>query len=80
MTTLISIQDAYIATLMEAAARWSHRPGRIHQPAGGHFPRIARGARKTAQKRLAALGLSDAAARQALTDAYDVFMLELSAV
>jgi hypothetical protein len=70
MTTLIAIQDRYVATVNAGRARWAHRPD------GGHLSRIRRGARHTAEQALARLGYTPGQAAQAIADARDMAELE----
>jgi uncharacterized membrane protein len=66
MPTLIAIQDEYVETLNLGIARWSHRKN------GGHVNRIARGARRKAEKRLRGIGFNEQQISQIVKDARDM--------
>lgn len=78
MTTLIGIQEEYIATVNAAHSRWEHRKGANGRP-GGHYDRIRRGAFHKAQKALLALGFTEAQARDAIHQALQMADLERNA-
>lgn len=71
MTTLIGIQDEYIRTITEGAARWAHRKN------GGHIRRIRRGAYTKAYRGLIKLGYTHEQAEAAISDAADMAKLEM---
>lgn len=70
MTTLITIQEAYIATVNAGRARWAHRRN------GGHYGRIRGGAYKRAAAALARLGYTPEQAKACIRDSQDVADLQ----
>lgn len=77
MNTIIGIQEEYIRTVNDGAARWAHRKcGWDASRPGGHFNRICRGAHTKAFKSLKGLGFSDESAEQIIADAAEMARLE----
>jgi hypothetical protein len=74
MTSIVDIQDAYIARVMAAYAKVTPRTK------GNRFGRTRRAARKQAITRLSKRGYSAKDAAQIVNDAHDVFLLEAHAV
>jgi hypothetical protein len=67
MMTLIAVQDQYVEAINSGFARWSDK---------GHFPRISRGARHTAEKQLRRIGFTDEKQiRQVIKDAFEMAAL-----
>lgn len=65
-TTLIGIEEEYIATVNTGIMRWSHRKD------GGHSGRIISGAYRKAQKALRRLGFNDHQVKHAIRDAKEM--------
>jgi hypothetical protein len=74
VTSMIDIQDAYIARVMAAFAKVTPRTK------GHRFGRARRAARKQAITRLIKRGYSARDAAQIVDDAHDVFLLEANAI
>ena len=73
MTSIIDIQDAYVARVVAAFEKVTPRTK------GDRFGRAKRAARKQAITRLTKRGYSAEAATQIVNDAHDVFLLEAGA-
>jgi SOS response regulatory protein OraA/RecX len=74
VTSIIEIQETYIARVMAAFAKVTPRTK------GNRFGRAKRAARKQAVTRLIKRGYSAKDATQIINDAHDVFLLEVSAM
>ncbi len=74
MTSIIEIQDAYIARVMAAFKKVTPRTK------GNRFGRAKRAARKQTITRLIKRGYSAKDATQIVDDAHDVFLLEAAAM
>jgi hypothetical protein len=74
VTSIIDIQDAYIARVMTAFKKVTPRTR------GNQFGRTTRAARKHAVIRLIKHGYSARDAAQIIDDAHGVFLLEASAI
>jgi hypothetical protein len=73
MSSLIEIQEAYIARVAAAHAKITPRTK------GNRFGRTRGAARKEAIRRLIRRGFDEAGAALAVKDAHDMFLLELNA-
>ena len=72
MTTMITIQEDYVARVTTAHGKITPRTK------GDRFGKSRRAARKDATARLLRLGYTEAQAVQIVKDAHDMFLLEIA--